>query len=422
MKRSISRHSHSAERSTSSCHENYNTSLRSRTEEERLQRRREWRIQQELQRKHEIMKQKMILEYERRRAREKGLLLPNQEFSCRSRSKSKSKSPHSRHRRRSTSNTSKPSILSEKLESSEGSTPLFKGPEGTKISTTELRKIKVDIHRKIPGKSTPCELQRDIVNPEDVVLKRRAGEGAKPIFEREEIKGTTLVTEEIEEHRTVVTVNNEALENKSSAFKRRSASLSSVRTRSHSPRRTISRHSRHEDSKYGDKGGHRSDRGKNRSRDESREYKEKDRRRTQSHNVEEDHSREKRRSHRDHSRSRERESKRWDRDFHYRDERSYREYRGRSRERSRERRDRDRERRVPPQHYIEQIPVPIYYGNFPPRPIMVGPLVQIRGQGPLGSNRHPPMMGPLRPFGPRFIPADMYRLRPPLNPRFGPMF
>lgn len=46
---------------------------------------------------------------------------------------------------------------------------------------------------------------------------------------------------------------------------------------------------------------------------------------------------------------------------------------------------------------------------------MVGPLVPIRGQGPLGSNRHP-MMGPLRPFAPRFIPADMYRLRPPLNP------
>lgn len=65
--------------------------------------------------------------------------------------------------------------LSCRLQSSEGTTPLFKGPEGTKISTTELRKIKVDIHRNIPGKSTPSELHRDIVNPEDVVLKRRAG-------------------------------------------------------------------------------------------------------------------------------------------------------------------------------------------------------------------------------------------------------
>lgn len=44
---------------------------------------------------------------------------------------------------------------------------------------------------------------------------------------------------------------------------------------------------------------------------------------------------------------------------------------------------------------------------------MVGPLVPIRGQVPLGT-RH--MMGPLRPFPPRFIPPDMYRLRPPPNP------
>ncbi|XP_076627021.1 uncharacterized protein LOC143344647 isoform X2 [Colletes latitarsis] len=421
MKRNTSRHSHSDEKSSSSCKEDYNETPRSRTEEEKLQRRREWMIQQERQREHDRLKEKMILEYEIRRARKKGLPLPKQGFSCNSHRKSRSKTPPSLHGRSSTSSTPKTTILSEKLESSDGTTSLFKGPEGTKISITELRKIKVDIHRNIPGTSSPNELQRDIINPEDVVLKRRAGEGSKPIFEREEIKGTTLETEEVEEHRTVVTVNTETSENKSKTFNRRSASLSLERTRSHSPRRTSSRHFRHGNTKHDDRGSYRSDRERDHSRDKSREYKEKYRQRSQSHNVEEGRSRERSHHRRDHSRSR-------DKDFHHRDDRSYREYRDRSRERSRERRDRDRdsgrsgERRVPPPHYIEQIPVPIYYGNFAPRPIMVGPLVPIRGQGPLGGNRHPSMMGPLRPFGPRFIPADMYRLRPPPNPRFGPMF
>lgn len=47
---------------------------------------------------------------------------------------------------------------------------------------------------------------------------------------------------------------------------------------------------------------------------------------------------------------------------------------------------------------------------------MVGPLVPIRGQVALGGSRHAPMMGPLRPFPPRFVAPDMYRLRPPPNP------
>lgn len=62
-----------------------------------------------------------------------------------------------------------------RLESSNGTTPIFKGPEGTQISVTELRRIKVDIHRNIPGKSTADDLQREIINPEDVVVKRREG-------------------------------------------------------------------------------------------------------------------------------------------------------------------------------------------------------------------------------------------------------
>ncbi|XP_050472196.1 uncharacterized protein LOC126864678 isoform X2 [Bombus huntii] len=344
MKRNVSNHSHRDEKLRLSRNGNYEAGLR-RTEEERLRRRREWMIEQQRLREHEKLKEKKILEYEIRRAIEKGLPLPRGRFSHHSRSKSKSKSTENRHRT-VTSNTSNTSILSKKLEPSDGTTPLFKGPEGTQVSAAELRRIKVDIHRNVPGKATTDDLQRDIINPEDVLVKRREGEGSKPIFEREEIKGTTVKTDEIEERRTVVVLNNENLESKSKMNKKYTTSS---RNRSPSPRHRSSRHARSS-----------------------------------------------------------------------KDERSYRE---RSRERSRERRERDRSRehRIPPSHYIEQIPVPVYYGDFPPRPIMVGPLVPIRGQvPPLGGTRH--MIGPLRPFPPRFIPPDMYRLRPPLNPRFRPMY
>ncbi|KZC06648.1 hypothetical protein WN55_10559 [Dufourea novaeangliae] len=417
MRRNISRSSHHEEKSEKSSRgEEYGAS-RPKTEEEKMQRRREWIIQQERVREHERLKRKKILEYELRRAREKGL--PPPKLPCHSPSRSKSKSPQSRHRRSSTCSSTKTPVLSERLESSDGTTPLFKGPEGTQISATELRRIKVDIHRNIPGKSNTMDLERDIVNPEDVVVKRRAGEGAKPIFEREEIKGSVTRTEEIEEHRTVVTVDNENLEGNSKRSKKRLTSLSPVRTQNHSPRCTSSRHTRHEDSRRDDRESFRSD------RDKSREYKdscrEEDRRHVHSHSLEDERNRKGRR---DHSRSRERDQRKWNRDSRYKDERSCREYRKRSRERSEERRNRDRsrEQRVPPPHYIEQIPVPIYYGNFPPRPILMGPLIPIRGQMPLRGGRHPSMMAPIRPFPPRFISSDVYRLRPPSNPRFGPMF
>lgn len=53
---------------------------------------------------------------------------------------------------------------------------MFKGPEGTKISTTELRRIKVDIRRNIPEQGpVTTELKRDILDPEDVIVKRREG-------------------------------------------------------------------------------------------------------------------------------------------------------------------------------------------------------------------------------------------------------
>ncbi|XP_076660047.1 feminizer isoform X3 [Halictus rubicundus] len=361
-----------------------NSSSRNDATEKKMLRRREWKLEQERQRQHERLKQKKIYEYEMQRAREKGLLPPKPP----NRSKSRSKSPRSRPRRPCTSSTTNTPILSERLESVDGTVPLFKGPEGTKISAAELRRIKVDIHRNIPGKSTDSDLQRDIINPEDVVVKRRAGEGSKPIFEREEIKGVVTKTEEVEERRTVVTVNNDTLDGKSKTFKKRSASLSPIRNRSHSPRRTLSRHSRE---RY---------RSRNGSREYSDRYGEKERRRTESHIAEEERNRRSR----DHSRSRDREERKSDRYSHHRDERSYR-Y-GHRRDRSG-----SREQRVPPPHYFGQIPVPIYYSHFPPRPIMMANPMQIRGQAPMMLRPFPP---------PRFILPD--RLRTPSNPRFGPMY
>ncbi|EFN74340.1 hypothetical protein EAG_13298 [Camponotus floridanus] len=148
--------------------------LRSRTEEERLRRRREWQRQQERERQHEKLKQQKILEYERKRAQALGYAEPKSVHH--SRSKSSSKSPQYRHRGRSSTSASKSGTLFEKLEgSTSGTIPLFKGPEGIQISTTELRRIKVDIRRNIPVKGPIPDLQRSIVNAEDVILKRREG-------------------------------------------------------------------------------------------------------------------------------------------------------------------------------------------------------------------------------------------------------
>ncbi|XP_061928985.1 female-specific protein transformer-like isoform X1 [Apis cerana] len=352
----------------------------------------------------------MIFEYELQRKKE---------LAKRNRTESRSLESQNRNNA-STANTSTALTLFEKLESSDG-TSLFRGPEGTQVSATELRKIKVDIHRVLPGKPTTTtdELKRDIINPEDVMLKRRTGEGSKPIFEREEIKNVLTKTNEITEHRTVLAVNIEKselyliiLENETKTCKKYAISSNSLRSRSRSFQRTSSCHSRYEDSRHEDRNSYRNDRERSCSRDRSREYKKKDRRYDQLHNVEEKHLRE-RTSRRRYSRSREREQK------SYKNEREYREYRETSRERSRDRRERERSRkhRIIPSHYIEQIPVPVYYGNFPPRPIMVRPWVPMRGQVP--GSRH---IGPLTPFPPRFIPPDMYRLRPPPNPRFGPMY
>nr|CAD7591758.1 unnamed protein product [Timema genevievae] len=52
-----------------------------------------------------------------------------------------------------------------------GERPVFRGPEGSGFDISELKKISVDIRRNLPGSSVTVE--RNIINPEDVVLVRR---------------------------------------------------------------------------------------------------------------------------------------------------------------------------------------------------------------------------------------------------------
>nr|ABV56215.1 complementary sex determiner [Apis mellifera] len=411
MKRNISNYSHHDEKFKQLRNEDNKIDLRSRTKEERLQHRREvWLIQQEREREHERLMKKMILEYELRRIREIEKLGSE---------RSKSRSPDSRDRS-NTSNTSKTVILSDKLESSDDIS-LFRGPEGIQINATELQKIKLEIHRDLPGKSTTTtvEVKRDIINPEDVILIRRTGEGSKPIFEREEIKNVLTKINKIKEHDTVLVVNIEKSGNESKKY---ATSSNSLRNRTHGFQHTSSRYSRERSC----------------SRDRNREYKEKDRRYEKLHN-EKEKLLEERTSRKRYSRSREREQN------SYKNEREYRKYRETSKERSRDRRERERSKE--PKiisslsnnynysnynnynnnynnykklyyniNYIEQIPVPvpvpIYCGNFPPRPM--GPWISMQEQIPRFR-----YIGPPTPF-PRFIPPNAYRFRPPLNPRFGP--
>ncbi|XP_024879340.1 uncharacterized protein LOC112459468 [Temnothorax curvispinosus] len=155
-------------------HNSYSV-LRSKTEDEKWRRRREWQRQQERERPYKILKQQKILEYERKRAQ--ALKYAEGKFSRHSRSKSGSESPsHLRYRGRPTSTASKSDSLHEKLdEPTSGTVPLFRGPQNAQINTMELRRIKVDIHRNIPIQGPVPELKRDILNPEDVIVKRREG-------------------------------------------------------------------------------------------------------------------------------------------------------------------------------------------------------------------------------------------------------
>ncbi|XP_011687030.1 PREDICTED: uncharacterized protein DDB_G0287625-like [Wasmannia auropunctata] len=339
--------------------------LRSRTEEEKQRRKRQWQRQQDREIQHEKLKQRKIEEYERKRAQ--ALKYAEEKSSRHSRSKSGSESPaRHRYRGRSTSTASQSSSLREK------------------------KRLKMNKSNYI-------------------------GEGSKPIFDREELKKTTNKTNEVEERRIVVAIDKEqsASPIKLHTSKRRSSSLSPVRNRVYNSGYPSSYQSSHRmDLKHGDKTEKCDGRS---SLEERREYKEKyTERDANKHDINRSHSREPRNSH---SRSfmeersyRDRYRERSKKRFYERSDRE----RERERERNRERdkdstsdRDRSRERRN-----IESS-IPIHYSSFPPRPIVVGPMVPLRGQiPPMARGRHPPLMASVRPFPPRF-PSDMYRLRHP---------
>ncbi|THK33056.1 U4/U6.U5 small nuclear ribonucleoprotein 27 kDa protein isoform X1 [Diachasma alloeum] len=149
--------------------------------------RREWRIEQEKRREHEKRKQKMIQEWEAKRARE--LEGKNQRRRSKSRSRSASPGPSRRRGRsrsvekNSTRASTKVPVMSERFDSASSSnTPLFKGMEGSKISVSELKKIKVNIQRDISKAEETSELLRDITSPDEIVLKRREGKRSLIVF------------------------------------------------------------------------------------------------------------------------------------------------------------------------------------------------------------------------------------------------
>ncbi|XP_058791445.1 female-specific protein transformer-like [Phymastichus coffea] len=400
--------------------------LDSISQHEKERRRRLWMIQQKKIREHERLKQKKIEEYQRRRAKELGLPYEGKSLHVsRSKSRSRSRSEESHHRSHSRStHNSVSQDMSKKINSSSGNKPLFNGPsEALKLSESDLHKITVQIKRKIPASSVEnTEINRTVVNPEEIKLKRREGEGAKPIFDREELKPAEVEVEE----RRIVEASGSRSQDKKPRQKRRSVSLSPKRHRTSSPHSRSERHglrypshrSRHEehyryhleDRYYKDHKEHKSDRHnsstRNGSREESRRSRSLGRR----------------------SQSRDRDYRRSERDDYScsrRTEKVHREFQTRSKDRSHDRRNR-RDSSAERHHsaaaiYIEQIKYPMYFGGFPPRPVMIPPaLPPIRLPG-AGRGRMP--LAPMRPpYPPRFVPPDMYRSILPSDSRYPRMF
>ncbi|XP_032689076.1 serine/threonine-protein kinase fray2-like [Odontomachus brunneus] len=293
--------------------------------------------------------------------------------------------------------------------------------------------------------SSPMEI--DELHLPAMEVDRRTGhtsrEGCKPLFEREEIK---KVVREVEEQRTVVSLDGEksVSPSKLRISKRHSLSSSSIRSNNYSSEYLSSYHVRYRNTEskhpvrkveYTDY--HKSDR--HNSIEKYKEYKNKyTDRDVRRHDSNRSYSRERdvrisdsksiidNRSYRNryHDRSSERSRERRDRDRSRDRDRDWDRGRDRDRDRDRNRdRSRSRNRRTTVPHYVEHVPVPIYYSNFPPRPIMVSPMITIpRGQiPPLVRGQHPPLMTPVRPFPPRFGPPDMYRIPPSTsNPKSRP--
>ncbi|XP_015186455.1 PREDICTED: uncharacterized protein DDB_G0283697-like isoform X5 [Polistes dominula] len=425
----------------------------SRNAEEKQRRREEWKKQMKLQQEHEKLKKRKILEYELNRYRE--IKARSSRGRSASESDRKTRDRSSRDKsldKKIKATSSKSSNMADKsgFSSRDDSTTRFRGPEGVKISKEELRTITVNIHRKLSVENPSFEINRDILVPEEIVIRRRSGEGSKPIFEREELKSNTKehTTEIFEERRTVKAAKSSDTGRKSESLRRRSSPSSNVsRHRSHrssSSQRSKSIESKHSscksDCNIREKIDRRHSRERSRERGRRRYIEHDDRPsgssnryESSSRNVERDSYRDYKKYLRDHcsnqnyshrSESRRGSDKEEERDrssssklrtSHYSD----RERRSRSRSRSRDSRYRERRQVAQPPYDINQIPYPVYYG---PRPMMVGPMMPIRGQVPIPRGRLPPSgIGPIRPFPPRFMPPNAYRFGPPSNYWFGPM-
>ncbi|XP_020299068.1 uncharacterized protein LOC109863245 isoform X2 [Pseudomyrmex gracilis] len=150
---------------------------RSRTEEEIKTRREEWRRQQELEMEHERLKRRKIEEWERKRAQELGKRSP-------------SDSPPHHH----TGRSSPIQYLSTFKEKSNGEKPLFKGPEGAPINSTELCRIQINISRNIPIKGPIPEIKRDIPNIDDVIIWRRDAQQRKKLTSMLEVVFIKLIS------------------------------------------------------------------------------------------------------------------------------------------------------------------------------------------------------------------------------------
>ncbi|XP_011503430.1 PREDICTED: serine/threonine-protein kinase PRP4 homolog [Ceratosolen solmsi marchali] len=110
----------------------------------------------------------------------------------------------------------------------------FNGPERSQtIDSDELRKIKITIHRNLSGHITEtASSQTDNVNANEIILTRRHGEGIKPIFDREEIKKSEEISQEIEEHRTIELTRKLVIDNK---YDSEQNSATRNHSRDHSP-------------------------------------------------------------------------------------------------------------------------------------------------------------------------------------------
>ncbi|XP_031789018.1 uncharacterized protein LOC116417962 [Nasonia vitripennis] len=200
---------------------------------EYVRRRMLWMKNEVKLREHERLKQKMIEEYERKRAEELELNR-KRKSPCRYENRSSSRFGGTHHHSQTKHMSSRSQVMPEILNSSEGNKSIFNGPEEAPKFNEPA--IVVTKHRKITASGSETnEIRRNIVNHEEITLKRRHEEGSKPIFDREEIK--QFESKSIEEHRTIRDVRKNNLVEKSSSYtKRRSVSLSPRRHRSPSPR------------------------------------------------------------------------------------------------------------------------------------------------------------------------------------------